>query len=437
MRLNIKSLELSRFRSYVEPAGVLFPETGLVLVRGNGSGAGKSSLFMAIYDAIGICPVPATQLKSWHGDGCRRVSLQLEADGKDISIRRGEAQSLTIDGAEKAMESLPSALGVKDLEWLLPLTYRPQNGGSFFLSLGAAEKKSFLSSVLGLDALEKAFEESQEKMPRLQAAKEAAAARLASIAGGLQANKETLKGTGGVALDDLTAAQDAVRIAVEEAKDAVQAARADVAARTAEISQLQKQSPQLTPEAEEQVAALRAPQPTDPMVAQFESRLKAVDQQEAAASPRHERGADRERDEGEAGVAILLVLQEPEEHSDDRDAEADHHDRPAVEAVGELGALHIGQLDVRLAGERGGGEEGGRERGERKALPRERARELGCEGSLHIGCLPSAWRLRLHWDSEPKDRKSEGARAARTDSRFFNDEQAPRRLFLPRDPSRP
>lgn len=283
MRLNIKSLELSRFRSYVEPAGVLFPETGLVLVRGNGSGAGKSSLFMAIYDAIGICPVPATQLKSWHGDGCRRVSLQLEADGKDISIRRGEAQSLTIDGAEKAMESLPSALGVKDLEWLLPLTYRPQNGGSFFLSLGDAEKKSFLSSVLGLDALEKAFEESQEKMPRLQAAKEAAAARLASIAGGLQANKETLKGTGGVALDDLTAAQDAVRIAVEEAKDAVQAARADVTARTAEISQLQKQSPQLTPEAEEQVAALRAPPPADPMVAQFESRLKAVDQQEAAA----------------------------------------------------------------------------------------------------------------------------------------------------------
>lgn len=282
MHLKIKSLELSRFRSYVEPAGVLFPETGLVLVRGNGSGAGKSSLFMAIYDAIGICPVPATQLKSWHGDGCRRVSLQLAADDKDIVIRRGETQSLTIDGSEKAMETLPSVLGVKDLEWLLPLTYRPQNGGSFFLSLGDAEKKSFLSGVLGLDALEKAFDESQEKTPKLQAAKETAAMRVASITGSLQQAKTQL-GDGVASIDDLDAAQDAVRIASEAARQAVEHAAAAVAAKSAEISALQKQPLQLTPEVQEQVAALRAPLPADPLVAQFESRLKAVDQQEAAA----------------------------------------------------------------------------------------------------------------------------------------------------------
>jgi DNA repair exonuclease SbcCD ATPase subunit len=269
MRLDIKSLELSRFRSYVEPSEVVFPENGLVLVRGNGSGAGKSSLFMAIYDAIGICQIPATQLKSWHSEGARRVSLRLTADDKEIVVRRGESQALLVDGAEKPLESLPLTLGVKELEWLLPLTYRPQNGGSFFLSLSDADKKGFLSGVLGLDALEKAFDDSQEKTPRLQAAKDTAANRLAGLIGKMEATKaqlQTLEGSEDVA--QLRALlQDAERVASEKSA-ALSAANVSV--------------PELSPEDAERVQVLRMRVPPDPMVAQFEAKMKGLDQQELA-----------------------------------------------------------------------------------------------------------------------------------------------------------
>jgi DNA repair exonuclease SbcCD ATPase subunit len=268
MRLNIKSLELSRFRSYVEPSGVIFPETGLVLVRGNGSGAGKSSLFMAIYDAIGICQVPATQLKSWHAESPRRVALHLTADDKDIVIRRGENQALLVDNTEKPLDALPVTLGVKDLEWLLPLTYRPQNGGSFFLSLTDADKKSFLSGVLGLDALEKAFDDSQEKTPKLLSIKESAANRLASVTGILQATQGQLQ-----TMEECEG--------VEPLQVALRSAEQVAAEKSAALSRATKAAPELSPEEAQRVEELRRPVPQDPMTAQFQAKMKGLDQQES------------------------------------------------------------------------------------------------------------------------------------------------------------
>lgn len=160
--IRLTALELQNFRSFLEPAQIVFPATGLVQVRGNGSGTGKSSLFLALADALGVSGVPATALKSWFGDSPRRVKASFSTGETSFSIERGAEVKLEVDGVPAAgsvaalNEHLRSLLKLEDMDWIVPLTYRAQGAGSFFLGLSDVEKKEFLGKVLGLDAFERA-----------------------------------------------------------------------------------------------------------------------------------------------------------------------------------------------------------------------------------------------------------------------------------------
>lgn len=165
--IRLRALELENFRSWREPARIEFPERGLVLIRGPGSGCGKTSVVQAIADALGVCAVPATRLASWGSKG-RRVAIELTSDQGAMRVERTSGMRLVADGKEVKgapkflTERLQGFLGLRDMEWLRPLTFRPQRSRSFFLQLTDADKKAFLASILqGLEAVEKAVEASE------------------------------------------------------------------------------------------------------------------------------------------------------------------------------------------------------------------------------------------------------------------------------------
>lgn len=167
MSIQLKSLRLKAFRSFAEESVIDFPETGLVLVRGknldtNGSsGSGKSSFLLGLTYAFGHCPFPATALQSWLTETPMEVAVTFVTAAGEIILSRGAKTSLQVDGntvkgSVKAVEeTLQRALGLQP-ELLEALTYRGQKRRSLFLSKNDADKKEFLSQVLGLDRFEAA-----------------------------------------------------------------------------------------------------------------------------------------------------------------------------------------------------------------------------------------------------------------------------------------
>lgn len=277
--LRLTQLELERFRSFVEPARIAFPASGLVQVRGNGSGCGKSSLFLGIAEALCVCPVPATQLKSWFSDEPRRVSASF-ADDKGLTFTsiRESGMSLVVNGealtgAPKFLqEKLRDLVGVKSLDWLIPLTYRPQNAGSFFLGLSDAEKKEFLSGVLGLDVIEDALERAEDELKTKQAAVidaqrgfDAANGRFIALREAAAVHRD---------FTDQEISDIAFDVANVEAEE--RAIRAKIAAIDKKIAAHGK--PECTPEEKARIAELNgAVSAPNPMIGELERRLAAVD----------------------------------------------------------------------------------------------------------------------------------------------------------------
>ena len=171
----LDTLTLERFRSFREKAKIEFSSPGMLLIRGAGSGIGKSTVVLGVADALGVCPVPATQLRSWGAKDPRKVSLSLtEDDGRKLAVTRGSGIELEVNGEEvkgsasHKAQALMAALGLKDPAWITPLTYRPQRARSFFLNFSDAEKKEFLGGILGIDTIEKSVEDSEATQKSLE-----------------------------------------------------------------------------------------------------------------------------------------------------------------------------------------------------------------------------------------------------------------------------
>lgn len=171
--IRLKRLTLQNFRSFVDRTVIDFPSNGLVLIRGHNStshdssGAGKSSLLLAIAYALDMCPFAASELTSWNGTGSMQVELELEVRGQPVVISRGkknsfEAAGEKVTGAKAVGESIRKLFGL-DPETLQAITYRPQNTPGLFLTLTDAEKKEFLTRLLGLHKIEDAVEEAATK----------------------------------------------------------------------------------------------------------------------------------------------------------------------------------------------------------------------------------------------------------------------------------
>lgn len=175
----LKRLVAKNFRSFKD-LDLTFPDRGLILLQGHslttldGSGTGKTSIFLAIAYALDLMPsgMSVAEQKTWNSEGPTSVGLEIEFDDKRVVLVRGDKPSVTViqNGQEKTVAgaktyptALKEALGVS-AEILKAICYREQGESSMFLSQGDADRKAFLAEVLGLQKIEDALEVLSEQI---------------------------------------------------------------------------------------------------------------------------------------------------------------------------------------------------------------------------------------------------------------------------------
>lgn len=156
--VKLKTLYGERFRSYVDRFEVVFPESGLTLVKGENldtgdtSDSGKSTLLMGIAHLFGGGTVPATELQSWHDEkNPFLLGATFETSEGLIRLERHKQLVLT-RGKEKfrgkaADEELDRLFGM-DAKLRGAATYRGQDSAGLLLSLSDQEKKTNLAKLV-------------------------------------------------------------------------------------------------------------------------------------------------------------------------------------------------------------------------------------------------------------------------------------------------
>jgi DNA repair exonuclease SbcCD ATPase subunit len=177
--VRLVSLLMENFRSH-RKSFVVFPKTGMMLVRGfnrdtgGSSYAGKSSIGLAIaYVNEAGMPFSAKDQKSWYADGGMVVEEVLETDAGLYTVRRGAQYTVTRPDGSKASGSaavqaeLQKVFGAPT-DMLAPLIYKPQGKAGRYLWMEPAHKRDFLARVLGIQQLEELAAESQKKISGLE-----------------------------------------------------------------------------------------------------------------------------------------------------------------------------------------------------------------------------------------------------------------------------
>jgi DNA repair exonuclease SbcCD ATPase subunit len=176
--IKLKKLRLKAFRSFAEETEIDFPEKGFVLLKGldpstgESSGTGKSNILLAIAYALDICPLSATDLQSWLTEEPLQVQLMLGTPGGDVVISRGKKNCIKvgdsiITSAKAISAEITKIFGLSP-ETLKAITYRHQKSDGLFLSLTDAEKKEFLTKILGLEDIEIAVDKAEATLKSLQ-----------------------------------------------------------------------------------------------------------------------------------------------------------------------------------------------------------------------------------------------------------------------------
>lgn len=243
----LKGLRVKALRSFAEPSEILFPESGLVLLRGKNldsggsSGSGKSSLLLAIAYLFGFCRYPGTALQSWLTEDPLEVTGTLQVDEGELVVSRGQRLSLTLNGKKVSGSAAQLEGRLTKLVGLAPdllaaLTYRGQKQPGLFLSKTDAEKKEFLTVLLDLGRFELEVEGSQAKAKVLESKVQTEDYIATDTANRLQKYRDNYK-PGAVipeeqlrgqldsaqqALDRIRKQASDLRVSVREAEDAVE-----------------------------------------------------------------------------------------------------------------------------------------------------------------------------------------------------------------------
>lgn len=177
--MNLIELEF-QLRSFEKRQTISFPQNGMVMIIGKrlgedtGSGAGKSSIPIAIAFALGFCDLPMTDLANWHTDEKPYVRLRLSSkDGNIYDIIRDPKLSVLVNGVPNtgtatAADELLKGIIKTTPELTKTLTYSPQRSSDKFITKTDSEQKEFLTSVLDLAKLEKAEEQLLVKLKSIQ-----------------------------------------------------------------------------------------------------------------------------------------------------------------------------------------------------------------------------------------------------------------------------
>jgi DNA repair exonuclease SbcCD ATPase subunit len=151
----LKKISLKNFRSFLDKQEIPL-DKGFYCLKG-ASGAGKTSILLAIAYTLGLNKIPGTQLQSIFTDAPLQTELELEIDGHPIVLARG-GETYYIQDGKKVEGATPLNVKIreifKNLESVDLLSFRNQRVDGRFLSLDDSDKKSFLSTVLGLTELE-------------------------------------------------------------------------------------------------------------------------------------------------------------------------------------------------------------------------------------------------------------------------------------------
>src|SRR6201996_9550926 len=162
--MQLKSITIENFRSFLGKHTQLFPKNAVVFVQGQNtdtgieSATGKSSLLLAISYALGIAPFSQKDFQNWNTEESMQVSLVVDFNGEEHTIFRGKNAKIvtptkTITGAKEIEAFLIQKTGLSAAQLSFVL-YKNQGANSYFLDKTNTEKRDFLSTILGLEQFE-------------------------------------------------------------------------------------------------------------------------------------------------------------------------------------------------------------------------------------------------------------------------------------------
>lgn len=174
--IKLKSFKFGNIRCFDSEQSITFEEydklvrvSGQVEETGGSSGAGKSTIFLALDYLLGVNDVPATVLQSWLTKDAMYAEGVFDIDNKEIIISRSKKNGLTIVSPEEtvsgnvklAEEKLDELIGIpRDV--FKRMIHKKQKEGGFFLDMKASKVYEFLTHVLGLDPYLKKLEKISE-----------------------------------------------------------------------------------------------------------------------------------------------------------------------------------------------------------------------------------------------------------------------------------
>ena len=211
-------LEKLRFKGigrFVEEQIILFDSLGKFVQLGGqnnntkgSSGAGKSTVFMALDYLFGVSNRPSTVLKSRLSDDGIFVEGTFKYDGKPLTITRGKKLAIDLDGevttgnSNKTEEKLDFILGMhRDL--FRKMLHKRQKEGGFFLDMGPKDVNDFLTSSLGLDEYKNKIQIAENEIKKLIEKKENVLKHLIAARSGLQATESALSSIGQPPVKDI------------------------------------------------------------------------------------------------------------------------------------------------------------------------------------------------------------------------------------------
>lgn len=169
----LKSLQINNFRSFTGKHVINFPDNGLCVIKGknldsNGeSGAGKSSILLALSYVLGYSPYSYKDLVSWNTEDNMSVSIELETEHGHIILSRGKEYNLSINGieelggAEHIKRKIDEIIGLNSTFRSIT-SYREQGVKGYFFNIRDSEKKEFLTELLDIGWIENEIEASRE-----------------------------------------------------------------------------------------------------------------------------------------------------------------------------------------------------------------------------------------------------------------------------------
>jgi DNA repair exonuclease SbcCD ATPase subunit len=180
-RIYVRKVTVQSFRAFQhQQSSPELPLTGLVGLRGfnkdtgGSSGAGKSSVAYAIAYAFDFLPFSAQDQQNWHSDSPMQVALELDTPEGPAVLMRGKETSLTWNGetikgsARAVAEAIKKMWGGVDSDLIKALTFRQQGKRGRFLTMKDAERKEFLTMLLGLGEIEEQIGEAVKKANQLE-----------------------------------------------------------------------------------------------------------------------------------------------------------------------------------------------------------------------------------------------------------------------------